>query len=156
MALISTEGTKAYYKRQFWSFLTIISYSKYKKLDTLIRWHTVDSWLAYSWLMKNGVCQLFLKFAYWVTAFWIRWPDYKVIQPNVKVTRDTKSLILTRIRRFRSVTPDWIHRWLWNDVQSLQWHRKCALLLPKVIRQISRSHGTKIVNFDPQMGVSGV
>ena len=26
--------------------------------------------------MKNGVCQLFLKCAYWVTAFWIRWPDY--------------------------------------------------------------------------------
>ena len=26
--------------------------------------------------MENGVCQLFLKFAYWVTAFWIRWPDY--------------------------------------------------------------------------------
>ena len=26
--------------------------------------------------MKNGVCQLFLKFAYWVTEFWIRWPDY--------------------------------------------------------------------------------
>ena len=76
MALISTEGTKAHYKRQFWSFLTQISQSKYKKLETLIRWHTVDSWLAYSGLMKNGVCQIFLKFAYWVTAFWIRWPDY--------------------------------------------------------------------------------
>ena len=25
--------------------------------------------------MKNGVCQLFLKFAYWVTEFWSRWPD---------------------------------------------------------------------------------
>ena len=77
MALISTEGTKAHYKRQFWSFLTLISQSKYKKLETLIRWHMVDSWLTYSGLMKNGVCQLFLKFAYWVTAFWIHWPDYK-------------------------------------------------------------------------------
>ena len=48
-----------------------------KKLERLIRWHTVDSWLVYSGLMKNGVCQLFLKFAYWVTAFWIRWPDYQ-------------------------------------------------------------------------------
>ena len=26
--------------------------------------------------MKNGLCQLFLKFASWVTEFWIRWPDY--------------------------------------------------------------------------------
>ena len=27
-------------------------------------------------LMEHGVCQPFLKFAYWVTAFWFRWPDY--------------------------------------------------------------------------------
>ena len=73
MALTSTEGRKAHYKRQFWNFLT---QSKYKRIETLIRWHTVDSCLAYSGLMKNGVCQLFLEFAYWVTAFWIRWPDY--------------------------------------------------------------------------------
>ena len=43
-------------------------------METLIRWHTVDSCLTYSGLVKNGVCQLFLKFAYWVTEFWIRWP----------------------------------------------------------------------------------
>ena len=50
MALISIEGTKTHYKRQFWSFLTIISQSKYKKKpgDT-----TVDSWLAYSGRMKR-------------------------------------------------------------------------------------------------------
>ena len=64
MALIATEGAKAHYKRQFLSILTLISQSKYTKLETLIRWHTVDSCLAYSGLMKNGVCQLFLKFAY--------------------------------------------------------------------------------------------
>ena len=33
-------------------------------------WH-----MAYSGLMNNGVCQLFLIFAFWVTEFWIRWPD---------------------------------------------------------------------------------
>ena len=27
--------------------------------------------------------------------------------------------ILTRIERFRTVTPVWIHPWLWNDAQSL-------------------------------------
>ena len=69
MALISNEGTKAHYKRQFSSILTLISQSKYKKLETLIRWHTVDSCLAYSGLMKNAVCQIFLKFSYWVTEF---------------------------------------------------------------------------------------
>ena len=78
MALISTEGTKAHYKRQFSGFFILISQSKYKKLGTLIQWHTVDSLLAYRGLMENGVCQLFLNFAYWVSAFWIRWPDYIV------------------------------------------------------------------------------
>ena len=55
------------------------SQSKYTKLKTLTTWHTVDSCLAYSGLMKNGVCQLFFKFAYWVTEFWIRWLDYYII-----------------------------------------------------------------------------
>ena len=31
---------------------------------------------------------------------------------NCKVTRLNKSLILTQIRCFRTVTPDWIHQWL--------------------------------------------
>ena len=66
---------KPHYQRQFSSFLTLISQSKYRKLETHIWWHTVDSCLIYGGLMKNGVCQLFLKFAYWVTEFWIRWPD---------------------------------------------------------------------------------
>ena len=56
----------------FW--LKLLSRNK-NNLETLMQWHTVDSCLACSGLMKNGVCQLFLKFAYWVTAFWIRWPD---------------------------------------------------------------------------------
>ena len=38
---------------------------------------------------------------------------------NFKVTRDKKSPILTQIERFRTVTPVSIHRWLWNDAQSL-------------------------------------
>ena len=38
---------------------------------------------------------------------------------NLKVTRDEKWLIFTRIERFRTVTPVWIHQWLWNDAQSL-------------------------------------
>ena len=38
---------------------------------------------------------------------------------NFKVTWDRKSPILTRIVRFQTVTPVWIHRWLWNDAQCL-------------------------------------
>ena len=60
--------------------------------------------------------------------------------------------ILTQIGRFRTVTPVWINKWLRNDVQSLTQHRKSDLLFYKVICQISRSHGTKVVDFD-QIGI---
>ena len=76
-----------------------------------------------------------------VTAVWIHiwwWND----PSNFKVTQLKRSLILTQIGRFRTVTLVWIHRWLWNDVQSLKQHRRGALLFFKIIRQISRSHGT--------------
>ena len=39
---------------------------------------------------------------------------------------------------------------------NLKWHRRGALLLFKVIRQISRSHGIKNCRFWPQLGVSGL
>ena len=51
--------------------------------------------------------------------------------------------------RFRTVTPVWIHIWWWNDTYSSMLLRRGALLFFKVIRQISRSHGAKIAEFDP-------
>ena len=61
-----------------------------------------------------------------------------------------KSPFLTRFERFRTVAQVWIHRWLWNDAQSLTWYRRGARLFFKVIHQISRSHRTKKnPNFDP-------
>ena len=62
--------------------------------------------------------------------------------PYFKVTWDINSPILTRIERFRTVTLVRIHRWLWNNAQSLRQHR-CALLIFKVIHQISRLLGIK-------------
>ena len=62
---------------------------------------------------------------------------------NFKLTRDKKSLILIWIERFRTVTQVWIHRWLWNDGQSLTWYSRGAILFFKVIHQISMLHGTK-------------
>ena len=67
-----------------------------------------------------------------------------------------KSSILTRIEHFQTVTPIWIHRWLWNDAQSLKQYRRGALLFFKVIHQISRSHGTKNCRFWPELSVSGL
>ena len=63
-------------------------------------------------------------------------------------TGQKKSSILTRTWLFRTVTAVWIHRWLLNDAQSSKWHRRSTLLLFKDIHQISRSHGTKNINFD--------
>ena len=75
---------------------------------------------------------------------------------NLKVTRDNKSPILTRMEGFRTVTLVWIHRWLWNDAQSLKQHRRGALLFFKVTQQMLRSHGAKKCPFWPELCVSGL
>ena len=70
---------------------------------------------------------------------------------KVKVTEVT-----TQLNRFRTVTPVWIHIWWWNDAYSLIMLRRGALLFFKVIRQISRSHGSKKRRIWPRLGVSGL
>ena len=70
---------------------------------------------------------------------------------KVKVTE-----VNTQLSRFRTVTPVWIHIWWWNDAQSLMLLRRGALLFLKVIRQISRSHGSKHRRIWPKLGVSGL
>ena len=55
---------------------------------------------------------------------------------EVKVTE-----IMIPFSRFRTVTPVWVHIWRWNGAQSFILLRRGTLLLFKVIRQISRSHG---------------
>ena len=80
---------------------------------------------------------------------------FKVIR-QISRSHGSKIVILTKIGRFRTVTPVWIHWWLWNDAQSLKQHRRGALLFFKVIRQISRSHGSKKHRIWPRLGVSGL
>ena len=70
---------------------------------------------------------------------------------KVKVTEVT-----TQLYRFRTVTPVWIHIWWWNDAYSLMMLRRGALLFFKVIRQISRSQGSKKRRIWPRLGVSGL
>ena len=70
---------------------------------------------------------------------------------KVKVTEVT-----TQLNRFRTVTPVWIHIWRWNDAYSLMMLRRGALLFLKVIRQISRSRGSKKHWIWPRLGVSGL
>ena len=70
---------------------------------------------------------------------------------KVKVTEVT-----TQLNGFRTVTQVWIHIWWWNDAYSLMLLRRGALLFFKVIRQISRSHGSKNRRIWPRLGVSGL
>ena len=61
----------------------------------------------------------------------------------------------TQLNLFWTVTPVWIHIW-WNDANSLMMLRRGALLFLKVIRQISRSHGSKKRRIWPRLGVFGL
>ena len=70
---------------------------------------------------------------------------------KVKVTEVT-----TQLNRFRTVTPVWIHIWWWNDTYSLMLLRRGALLFFKVIRKISRSHGSKNRRIWPKLDLSGL
>ena len=70
---------------------------------------------------------------------------------KVKVTEVT-----TPLNRFRTVTPVWIHIWWWNDAYSLIVLWRGALSFLKVIRQISRSHGSKNCRIWLRLGVSGL
>ena len=64
--------------------------------------------------------------------------------------------VTTQLNHFRTVTLVWIHVWWWNDAYSLMMLRRGALLFLKVIRQISRSPGSKKRKIWPRLGVSGL
>ena len=82
---------------------------------------------------------------------WQKWRPCQRSRSKVKVTEVT-----TQLNRFRTVTPVWIHIWWWNDAYSLIMLRRGALLFLKVIRQISRSNGSKKRWIWPRLGVSGL
>ena len=79
---------------------------------------------------------------------WQKWCPCKRSRSKVKVT--------TQLNRFRTVTPVWIHIWWWNDAYSFIMLRRGALLFFKVIRQISRTRGSKNRRIWPKVGVSGL
>ena len=70
---------------------------------------------------------------------------------KVKVTE-----VNTQLSRFRTLTQVWIHIWQWNHAHNWKQHRRGALLFFKVIRQISRSHGSKNRRIWPRLGISGL
>ena len=104
-----------------------------------------------SW-SELGISELLLQFAF-IDGYKMMhkaWSSIKEVPYFFKVicqisrSRGTKkSPILIQIRRFPTPTPAWIQRWLRNDAHSLEYDRRGAMLLFKVVCQILRSHGTK-------------
>ena len=85
--------------------------------------------------------------------------NFQELSPRTKVTSMQKvkvTEVTTQLNRFRTVTPVWIHIWLWNDTYSLMLLRRGALFFFEVIRRISRSHGAKNHRIWPRLGVSGL
>ena len=107
-----------------------------------------------------------------VTPFWLCSPHRIIMKFSGVITNDKSKVhakgqgqrskvkvtkVTTQLNRFfRTVTPVWILIWWWNDAYSLMLLRGGALLFFKVIRQISRSHGSKNRQIWPRLGVSGL
>ena len=103
-----------------------------------------------------------------VTPFWLCSHHRIIMKFSGVITSDKSDVhakgqgqrstvkVTTQLNRFRTVTPVWIHMWWWNDAYSLIMLRRGALLFFKVIRQISRSHGSKNGRIWPRLGVSGL
>ena len=106
-----------------------------------------------------------------VTPFWLCFHHRIILKFSGVITNDQRKVyakgqgqrskvkvteVTTQLNRFRTVTPVWIQIWWWNDACSLMLLRRGALLFFKVIRQISRSHGSKNRRIWPRWGVSGL
>ena len=98
-----------------------------------------------------------------VTPVWIHicwWNDAQMVlrrgaiffsMSTIKFQGHTlkKSSILTQMGRFRTVTPVWIRQWLRNDGQSLNKHRRGALLFSRSSVKFQGHSAKTIVDIDP-------
>ena len=130
----------------------------------------IESWFLaatkqlYEWFSPSVCLSVRLS----VTPFWLCSHHRIIMKFSGVITSDrsdvhakgqgqkSKVKVTTQLYRFRTVTPVWIHIWWWNDAYSLIMVRRGALLFFKVIRQISRSHGSKNCRIWPRLGVSGL
>ena len=88
---------------------------------------------------------------------WQKWCPYKRSRLEVKGQgHRSRNKFCSKVGVAGLLTQVWMHRWLRNDTQSLQSHRRGALLLLffKVISQTSGSHGPKKGRFWPKLSVS--
>ena len=106
-----------------------------------------------------------------VTPFWLCYHHRIIMKFSRVITKDQGKVhakgqgqrskvkvreVTTQLNRFRNVTPVWNDIWWWNDAYGLMLPRRGALLFFKVIRQISRSHGSNNRRIWPRLSVSGL
>ena len=123
------------------------------------------------WMVQSVRPSVRLSVRLSVTPFWLCSHHRIIMKISGVITNDKSDVgakgqgrrskvnvteVNTQLSRFRTVTPVWIQIWWWHDAHSLVLLRKDALLFFKVIRQISRSHGTKNCQFWPELSVSGL
>ena len=85
-----------------------------------------------------------LKWCTKLEAAYQRCPIFFKVIHQISRSHWTKSLILTRIECFQTVTPFWIHWWLWNDAQSLIFYRRGALFFSRSFIKFQGHRGWKI------------
>ena len=89
----------------------------------------------------------------WCTRLETTWKRCSIALPghlsNYKDTKNNIWLILTQIGCFRSVTRVLIHRWLWNDAQSLKQRRRGTLFFSKSLIKFQGHMGWIIYDLKP-------
>ena len=160
------------------SWLTITTYCQLKnrkqKLYSIMKYvensiFSCDQ--AALWMVFSVCLSVCLSVRLSVTPFWLCSHHRIIMKFSGVITTDQGNVhakgqgqrskvkfteVTTQLDRFRTLTPVWIHIWWWNDAYSLMLLRRGALLFFKVIRQISRSHGSKNRRIWPRLGVSGL
>ena len=148
------------------SKLDIYIYNIYIYTFTKVAMFLVATKQLYEWFspsLRPSVCPS-------VTSFWL-YSHHRIIMKFSGVINNDKYFVhakgqgqrsevkvpgvMTPFSRFRTVTPVWIHILRWNDAYSLMLLRRGALRFFKVIRQNSRSHGSKN-RIWPILGISGL
>ena len=125
----------------------------------------------YEWYFLSVCLSVCLSVRLSVTPFWLCSHHGIIMKFSGVITTDQGNVhakgqgqrskvkfteVTTQLDRFRTLTPVWIHIWWWNAAYSLMLLRRGALLFFKVIRQISRSHGSKNRRISPKLGISGL
>ena len=140
-------------------------------------WNGLQTYIIFScdqaalWMVQSVCLSVRLSVRLSVTLFWLCSHHRIIMKFSGVITSDKSDVhakgqgqrstvkvteVTNQLNRFRTVTPVWIHMWWWNDAYSLIMLRRGALLFLKVIRQITRSHGSKNRRIWPRLGVSGL